>query len=172
MKTLVEKRDALLRRREELLEEWARNKAASLNRREDSTDEIKPPGWKRVRITDILGELDKELDRLEQLIAEDARKDREEGPGKEAEALPELPSALQSRLDSVLRRLEACYPDHTVQGACPEAPAAERGPHHGLQAAGIRHPGGLPERLWVSDRVVEKKSEPSPPGTDGALPGA
>ena len=28
MKTLTEKRDALLRRREELLTEWARNKAA------------------------------------------------------------------------------------------------------------------------------------------------
>lgn len=32
MKTFTEKRDALLRRREELLAEWARNKAALLKK--------------------------------------------------------------------------------------------------------------------------------------------
>lgn len=149
MKTLTEKRDALLRRREELLAEWARNKAALLKRPEERTEgaagETNP--LKRVRITGILGELDAELDRLDRLIAEEARKAAKKGPEERAEeeaqsaagepedepteepedepteepveepeAPPELPPALQSRLDSVLRRLEACYPDHTVRG--------------------------------------------------------
>lgn len=135
METLTEKRDALLRRRAELLEEWARTKAALLKRpeerEEDAGGESKPPSSKRMRITGILGKLDAELDRLERLIAEEAQKDPEEGPKEQAEgeirsaageppeepeAPPKMPPSVQNRLNSVLQRLEACYPDHVVRG--------------------------------------------------------
>lgn len=126
MKTLAEKRDALLRRREELLAEWARNRAALLKRPKERTEEDETNPGKRITV--ILGELDAELDRLDRLIAEEAQRaakeeralPAEEPPQKPAEEppeepLPQLLPALQGRLDSVLQRLEACYPDHTVR---------------------------------------------------------
>lgn len=130
MKTLTEKRDALLRRREELLAEWARNRAALLKRPKERTEEDETNPGKRITV--ILGELDAELDRLDRLIAKEAqgaaKEERpvseEEPPPKPAEEAvekpleeppPQLLPALQGRLDSVLQRLEACYPDHTVR---------------------------------------------------------
>lgn len=95
MKALTEKQDALLRRREELLAEWARNKTALLKRPEERPEgaagENMPP--KRMRITGILGELDAELDRLDRLIAEEpARQAAEEATEEPAEAPAEEPS--------------------------------------------------------------------------------
>ena len=114
MKTLREKRDALLRRREELLAEWARNRAALLKRPKERTEEDETNPGKRITV--ILGELDAELDRLDRLIAEEAQgAAKEERPVSEEEPPPQLSPAPQGRLDSVLRRLEACYPDHTVR---------------------------------------------------------
>lgn len=144
MKTLAEKRDALLRRREELLTEWAQSRAALLKKPKEQAEgaaaQSKPPN--RVRITDILGELDKELDRLGRLIAEEARKDPVEGPGEQteeetrsiakepaeeaacqtagesteeaAEREPKPPDAFKRKADAVLRRLGELYPDHVI----------------------------------------------------------
>ncbi|MCI9331218.1 MAG: leucine-rich repeat domain-containing protein [Oscillibacter sp.] len=144
MKTFTEKRDALLRRREELLAEWARNKAALLKKPKEraggAADESKPP--KRVRITGILGELDAELDRLDRLIAEEARKGPAEGPEEQTETRSiakepaeemerqtageapdsgiaegreaETSAALKRKTDAVLRRLGELYPDRVI----------------------------------------------------------
>ena len=125
MKTLTEKRDALLRRREELLAEWTQNKAAFQKRAEertpsnreqagDTADGSTPPRLRRVRITGILGELNAELDRLDRLIAEEAQKGLEEGSGEQTEG--ETRSAAGEPAEQ--------------PGVPPELPPALIAPHH------------------------------------------